>query len=74
MPFPKPITKAQRRELLLLWKRGYTIWPTGVWNIPRHKPLQALCDMGLASFNYGVPRDSWLTTIGYVPLWADPVC
>lgn len=74
MPSPKPMTKAQVRELVNLWKYGYASWPVGVYAIPRHRPLGALCDMGLAEFADSVPRGGWLTTMGYLPTWADPIC
>lgn len=66
------LSRKQRRALVKLHVNGfvnYYIFPYG----GRNKPLWTLLDMGLAEFGFG-PKDCWLQTQGFIPLWQDPVC
>ncbi len=76
MPCPEPrekLTPAQRREALLLFERGFIIWPLSYRDLTRHKPLQVLVEIGLADIGNG-PIGSWLKTMGYYSVWSDPIC
>lgn len=39
----------------------------------RNKPSWKLVELGMAEMDMG-PRDSWLMTYCFMPLWTDPVC
>ncbi len=69
----RKLTPAQLRELKILHEFDHVVWPTSYRGMPRHKPLQYLVDIGLAEIEYG-PRDSWLKTMCYLPIWSDPIC
>jgi len=76
MPCPEPrkkLSSPQYREALLLFERGFIIWPLSYRGLPRHKPLQVLIEMGLADIGWG-PIDSCFRTMGYYPVWSDPIC
>ncbi len=67
------MTKAMKREALLIFERGYTMQPLSYRGLPRNRPLWKLVNMGLAEFDSG-PRGSWLKSVGFMPLWSDPIC
>jgi len=67
------MTKAQRREALLLFEKGFIVQPLSFRGLPRNRPLGALVEMGLADFDRG-PAGSCLKITGYMPLWSDPIC
>lgn len=70
---PEKLTPAQRKEALILYEKGYIIWPLSYSGLTRHKPLGALERMGLTHVDWG-PPGSWLTTYCYLAVWSDPVC
>lgn len=67
------LTVAQNREAVLLFDRGFSLHHTSYRSMPRNRPLWKLVEMGLAEFGK-CPRNSWLTTNGFLPIWSDPIC
>lgn len=66
------LTPAQRREALLVFETGFTKRPLSYRGLPRNRALNRLEELGLVEFDFG-PRNSWLRTYGFMPVWSDPV-
>lgn len=71
-PAPEKLTKAQIREALLLFEKGYQVHFMSYRQMPRNRPLWRLVQLELAYFEFG-PVGSWLKQQGFMPLWSDPV-
>ncbi len=67
------LTKAQIREALLLFEKGYQVHLMNYRQMPRNRPLWRLVELGLAHFDFG-PVGSCLKQQGFMPLWSDPIC
>lgn len=66
------LTKQQHNAAVCLFEKEYgpfLMFPKCGMN----RPYWRLVEMGLAEFDFG-PRNSWLSTYCFMPLWTDPVC
>lgn len=67
------MTRAQLRWAMEIFESGFV--PFGTWfNRPQsNRAMWTLVSIGVAEMDFG-PRNGWLKSYGFMPVWSDPVC
>lgn len=66
------LSPKQREYAEYIFEHGYKAIQTFPYSA-RNRPCWHLVSMGLAEMDFG-PRNEWLQSYGFMPIWSDPVC